>query len=79
MTATTVGGLGSVDNVETVNVDLGDGNDTMTVSGLLGEATAIHLDGGNDTDTLDVSSLSTTGAGNGVAHARSLRERGDGR
>jgi Ca2+-binding RTX toxin-like protein len=67
MFSNTVGGLSSVMNVETVNVKLGDGDDTMIVSAMItGGATVRNLDGeGGAGDTLDVSSLSTATPGPG--------------
>ncbi|RYE87528.1 MAG: calcium-binding protein, partial [Hyphomicrobiales bacterium] len=63
VTTTTVDGLASVSNVETLNVALNGGGDTLTMAGLLAGATAINLDGGTGTDTLDLAALSTAGAG----------------
>jgi VCBS repeat-containing protein len=59
----TLGGLASVANVETINVNLGAGNDTLTVTALTPGATTIALNGEGGADTLDVSALSTAGAG----------------
>ena len=57
MFSNTVGGLSSVVNVETVNVKLGDGDDTMIVSAMItGGANVRNLDGeGGTGDTLNVS------------------------
>lgn len=55
ISATTVTGLASVTGVETLDIDLGNGSDTVVVSAVTTGATSIVLDGGAGTDTLDVS------------------------
>jgi VCBS repeat-containing protein len=58
----------TVTTVETLDIDLGDNNDTLVFNGLLADATNIDVDGEvGAADTLNVAALSAIGANNGIA------------